>query len=379
MSVNSDLEVRKTLLVTRSYPSNEDLYRYPFVHRRVVGYQQRGVEVDVFRIGGDVDGGSYVFNGVECHTGSLRTLVQWLDEGDYKQVAVHGLSEKIWPSIERFVDRMKIYGWLHGSEIHAFHRNALLDDQREAEQAFQRTLAFWRSLLNRKLENLKLVFVSNFAADEAMGNLGFSLNTDQYDVIPNPIDTELFNYVRKPVIQRLRMLSIRPYDTARYANDLMVKIILELSLRQQFDQMHFHIIGDGPLFAETLAPLAGMSNVKIERKFVRQDEIASLHKESGVFLVPTRMDTHGVSRDEAMSSGLVPVTNAVSAIPEYADEGCAILSDGEDYLSLADGISDLAANPARFEVMSAAAAAKVRRTTTSDLIIPRELRLLGCI
>jgi glycosyltransferase involved in cell wall biosynthesis len=36
--------------------------------------------------------------------------------------------------------------------------------------------------------------------------------------------------------------------------------------------------------------------------------------------VPSRTDTQGVSRDEAMSSGLVPVTNAVAAIPEFVDD-----------------------------------------------------------
>lgn len=35
------------------------------------------------------------------------------------------------------------------------------------------------------------------------------------------------------------------------------------------------------------------------------------------FWFPTRMDTQGVSRDEAMCSGLVPITNKVAAVPEF--------------------------------------------------------------
>src|SRR5690606_7139241 len=113
--------------------------------------------------------------------------------------------------------------------------------------------------------------------------------------------------------------------------------ILELSSKPFFSDLEFRIIGDGPLFDETVAPLMNFKNVKLEKRFLTQDEIAALHKEYGLFLTPTRMDTQGVSRDEAMSSGLVPLTNAVAAVPEFVDETCAILAPEEDHLALAAG------------------------------------------
>ena len=51
-----------------------------------------------------------------------------------------------------------------------------------------------------------------------------------------------------------------------------------------------------------------------------------MHKKNGIFMVPTRLDSQGVSRDEAMSSGLVPITNNVAAIPEFVDDTCGMLA-----------------------------------------------------
>ena len=98
-----------------------------------------------------------------------------------------------------------------------------------------------------------------------------------------------------------------------------------------------------------------------------------MHKNHGVLLIPTRTDTHGVSREEAMSSGLVPVTTAAGAVPEFltADEG--YLAEPEDARGLADAIRDLYAHPEVFARKSTAAAARIRRTTASSRVVDAEL------
>ena len=77
-----------------------------------------------------------------------------------------------------------------------------------------------------------------------------------------------------------------------------------------------------------------------------------------------------------MSSGLVPVTNAVSAIPEYADDDCAILGGADEFQSLADGIGRLVNDPTLFIQMSKAAAEKVRAASGYEIVIPRELAVI---
>ena len=136
------------------------------------------------------------------------------------------------------------------------------------------------------------------------------------------------------------------------------------------------MIGDGKLFDDTVAPIRGLDNVIIEKRFLTQNEIADIHKEYGIFLCPSRMDTQGVSRDEAMASGLVPVTNKVAAIPEFVDSHCTRLSDPEDAVSLANMISEIVSSPDLFLQFSKCSASNVLENRSKEIIVDKELSVI---
>lgn len=365
------------LVLTNHYPSYDDLYRNGFVHTRVAAYAERGVKADVFRLRGQEPVSYHEFHGVDVMTGSPQALHKLLSGGQYRSVLVHFLDETMWRILQSHIERVKVVVWVHGSEIQPWHRRAYnftTDSEREAAKVQSETrMAFWRSLLEKIPKNLKLIFVSRYFAEEVMEDLGFRLPGSAYTIIHNPIDTNLFSYIRKPPEQRKKILSIRPYASATYANDLMVKAILELSKKIFFSELDIHIIGDGQLFDEILKPLRKFANIKIEKRFLSRVEISRLHKLYGIFLCPSRMDTQGVSRDEAMASGLVPITNAVAAIPEFVDNSCGILVPGEDYLGIADGVERLLKDPYYFSRISDAAAARVRMQSDKEKLIKSEI------
>ena len=265
-------------------------------------------------------------------TGDGAMLDRMLSSGRHRSALVHFLNPRIWEVVARHIDRIPVTVWVHGSEIQPWWRRqhdvGTEADLRAAKLRSDRRLAFWRDLLDPMPPNLKLVFVSQHFADEVMEDLDIVLPRERYEIIHNPIDTELFSYAEKPVEQRAKVLSVRPYSSVIYGNDLAVKAIELLSGEPGFKDMAFRMVGDGPLFEETLGPLRRFPNVTLEQRFLAQSEIAALHKAHGVCLIPTRADTQGVSRDEAMASGLVPVTNAVAAVPEFVDESCGILRSG---------------------------------------------------
>jgi glycosyltransferase involved in cell wall biosynthesis len=335
----------ETLLLTNHYPSYEDLYRNGFVHTRVLAYKEQGVNVDVYRLRKDKGLSYHEFKNIDVITGSQQALDKLIKNGQYKSILVHFLDADMWDVLEHHIDKIKVFVWVHGADIQAWHRREFNYDTTEqkanAKKQSDQRLAFWRELLTDKHPNLKLIFVSKYSAESSMEDLGIKLDNSAYEIIHNPIDTDLFNYVPKPVEQRKKILSIRPYASKVYANDLAVKAILELSKEPFFKELEFRLIGDGVLFDETVEPLLGFDNVVIEKKFLQQKEIAALHKEYGVFLCPTRMDSQGVSRDEAMSSGLVPITNAVAAIPEFVDDMSGFLCEGENYYEIAEAIRAL--------------------------------------
>ena len=375
------LQAASHLVLTNHYPSYEDLYRNGFVHSRVRAYRERRVRCDVFRFRAGEAPSYHEFEGVDVVSGSAEVLRRILDSGRHQSVLVHFLDAQMWEVLRDYVDRIRVIVWVHGAEIQPWHRrifNYKTDDElARAKELSDARMAFWRGLLRSQPANLKLVFVSQYFADEVMEDLGFRLDPNGFKIIHNPIDTAVFEYVKKPVEQRAKVLSIRPYASQKYANDLSVAAIEWLSERPCFNELEFRMIGDGPLFEATLEPLRRFPNVLIERRFLTQSEIAELHREYGVFLCPTRMDAQGVSRDEAMSSGLVPVTNAVTAIPEFVDEDCGVLAADEDAIGMAKGIEMLYCTPELFVSKSAKAAERVRAQSSAKKIVTEELRLIG--
>jgi len=344
-----------------------------------MSYAENGVRTDVFRFRRRQALQAAEFKGVDVLTGDGEALERMLSSGRYRNLLVHFLDANMWPYIQPHVDRVNVVVWVHGAEIQPWWRRDFY--RAEAERALAKVrsdtrLEFWRGLLDAVPPQLKFVFVSHYFAEEVMEDLERRIPEDRYTIIHNPIDTRLFSYEKKPVEQRRKVLSIRPYTSPKYANDLSERAVQLLSERPWFRELEFRMIGDGPLFEETLRPLFKYPNVHVERRFLTQEEIALLHKDYGIFLTPTRMDSHGVSRDEAMSSGLVPVTNAVAAVPEFVDETCGILAPPEDAQALADGIAELYEKPEKFASMSKAAAERVRKQSASDIVIRKELDLL---
>jgi glycosyltransferase involved in cell wall biosynthesis len=76
-----------------------------------------------------------------------------------------------------------------------------------------------------------------------------------------------------------------------------------------------------------------------------------------------------------MSSGLVPITSDLPVVREFLTEEEGYIAPYEDAAGLADAIRDLYHHPDVFLAKSRAAAARVRRTVASAVVIPQELAL----
>ncbi len=366
------------MLLTNGYPAADDLYRNAFLHARARGYLEHGRAVDVVVYRRGEPDRARQFEGIDVVTMSDESLPLALDA--HRQVFVHFLNRAMWEALAPRLDALRVTVWIHGYEIQPWTRRAfavMTDAEREAAQAASAEReALWSEVLRRDHANLSFVFVSQTLRRMVEEDYGVALTGERHHVINNPIDVQHFAFNAKDPEQRLRVLSIRPFASRVYANDLTVAAILALSTAPEFDRMRFRIVGDGPLFDDTVAPLRAFPNVQLDRHFINADEIAALHRDHGIFLCPSRMDSQGVSRDEAMSSGLVPVTSAVAAIPEFVDDACGILAAPESSDGLAAGILRLVRDPEAFSRMSAAAAARVRSDRSAESVLRAELALL---
>lgn len=371
------------LVIAKQYPSYDDLYKYGFLHTRLRAYKKENRAVDMFRVTLDSTSfGFSEFEGIDIFSHNHAMLDKLLASGVYKKVCIHLMDNKMWDVVKKYQDTVQIIIWVHGAEIRSWKRrsfeNALLDSvavERQKKLSINRT-KFWLNLLNNELKpNTQFVFVSKYFLKESEEDLGVKFPEKQCHIIHNFINSDQFNYVEKTAEDRFKVLSIRPFANLGYANDLTVKTILELSKYPEFKQFSFTICGDGELFDETVAPLIQFNNVKLIKGFLTHQQISALHKKHGVFLVPTRIDSQGVSRDEAMSSGLVPVTNGVSAVPEFVDNDCGIVVAADDWKAMADGLIKLAKSPETYRLLSQNSVKRAKSQSSYDLTVKKELAL----
>ena len=370
----------KYLVVTNHYPSYDDLYRNGFVHSRVRSYKEHGVNASVFRFRENEQVTYQEFEDIDVVTGGGEALEKILSSGSVKHVLVHFMDASMWKIISKYIDDIKVTIWIHGSDIQSFERREFLfTDENERKKQLEvsnNRLSFWKEVFEHIHDNVHIVFVSKYLAETAMEDIGVTLGHKKYSIIHNPINNNLFKYHEKPIEQRKKILSIRPFSSKIYANDLTAKTIIALSKKTYFNDLEFRIIGDGKLFDETVEPIRCFDNVFIEKRFLTQNEIANIHKEYGVFLCPTRMDSQGVSRDEAMSSGLVPITNKVAAVPEFVSSHSGFLSEPESIDGIIDAIEKMYYEPELFSSMSENASKEIIDTRSNSMIIDSEFKLL---
>lgn len=382
-AVNDFVGKSDTLVLAKQYPSYDDLYKYGFLHSRLRAYKANNHILDMFRVTNDVSSlGFREFESIDVFSGEHRQLAATLSSGQYKNLFVHILDSTMWSAVNEFVDSINVCVWVHGSEAQTWQsREYELEGLSVQEIERKKKLSdnrktFWQNLIKDFGEKITLIFVSNYSKQEFIENICDGKETFHSKVIHNFVDANIFPYQEKPLNSRHKILSIRPFSSKTYANDLTVKTILELSKYPEFEKLSFTIVGDGDLFKELTKPIAHFSNVNLQQKFVKQDEIAHLHREHGIFLIPTRMDSQGVSRGEAMSSGLVPVTNKVAAIPEFVDDASGVLVEGEDSTGMANRILELINNPVEFSKLSRATSERAQLQCGFDNTIAKEINMI---
>lgn len=369
-----------TVVIANHYPSYDDLYKYMFVHKRNMLYKKNGLPIDMLCIDVWNESKFREFEGINVTVDTVEVLPQVLELGTVKNVCVHFLTPYLWEVLKNYLNDINLIVWSHGSDIQPWHRRAFnyktKQEIEQAKEASEIREAFWKEVFEySKTYNIHFVYVSQFFKKQIEEDYGVDL-TGKCSIIHNCIDTEMFSYQKKSPEQRFNIMSVKSFSTLTYANDITQEAILLLSKAPEFTKMTFDLYGDGERFEEDTKLLKKFSNVNLHKVFLTQSEIAKLHKTHGIYIATTRMDTQGVSRDEAMSSGLVPITSAVAAIPEFVDDSCGMLVPGEDAQAVADAILKLVREPELFAKLSKNAAKRVRSQTSKEYTIDEETKLI---
>lgn len=336
------------ILITNGYPSNNKLYNNAFIHRRVINYLEKDYKGFVIVIRPEHKTlKKYVFDNVVVYEGNIRNVSKLLLDNLQAKIFIHFVDIYMMKAIREVNQNYEIFIWIHGTEALSWKRRLFnLRFNFKSILSFikyiyfnTKQMKFMRELILNQELNIKYIFVSNWMKDILQRDTNTIIKESSYEIIPNVIDDKLFYNHEKTEGQRLRVLSIRPYSSRKYANDISVKVILKLSAKGYFDELTFDFYGDGYLFNKTLKPLKKFKNVNIYKKFVNHSELVKLHSENGIILAPTRQDAQGVSMCEAIASGLVPIVSNNTAIPEFVTKDFGFLCDDiDDFVKAFDSL-----------------------------------------
>lgn len=371
----------KYLVITPGYPKDGDVANCAFVHSRIINYKKVLDDISVFSFKRKVKYNKYTYEGINVIEGNETELEKILLKNEYDKILIHFADRKNMNIILKNRKKAKLLIWVHGVEALGWYRRLFLLDIRHIKAYIKYIinntlqLKMMRNLIINHQDIIKFIFVSEWMKNVLEHDTATKGKIKNYAIIPNVIDEEIFKYNKKDDIQRFNILSIRSFETKKYANDIIVKSILELSKKNNFDRYNFSIYGKGKLFKKTVKPLLQFKNVKIEERFLNKNEIVEEHKKNGIFLAPTRQDAQGVSMCEAMSSGLVPVTSKNTAIPEFVkDKEDGYLTN--NYKELAQSIEKLGDNKKIFLEMSKNSSSHIKEKCGRNVVIAKELELI---
>lgn len=330
----------KLAIITNKYPKVDDYYRNGFIHQRNLEYYELGYKCKVFIVRENAVKNTYVYEGIEVIEGDYDFIKEAITSWGPARILIHFIGEKHMRLLEELNYSIPAVIWIHGVEALKWTRRLFnIKEISFLKYIFvnEKKLKSMKRFI-MKSKNIHFILISNWMKEIMETDVGIKI--EKYEIIPNVINTELFNYQPKEMDQRKKILIIRNFNSQKYANDLSIKAILELKGKDYFKDLKFCIYGQGKHFETLTNKLRDLDNVEIHNKFLSQAEIAIVHKDYGIFLCPTRQDSQGVSMCEAMSSGLVPVTSNNTAIPEFVDKDAGYLTDNKPK-SIAKAIEDL--------------------------------------
>lgn len=364
------------LVICTNYPSEDNLYAHAFIHKRLIFYKEKGYNITVFVM--DKEKKTYNYEGINVIRGKSEDLNYILDKQNINIVLIHFITYKIIRIINKLNLDLPILIWVHLGEAISWKRRLFNYKSKGFMKSTISSIIQIRYLKGfvKKVnlnDKVKFIFVSKWIKEVMEKDI--NLKVRNYEIVHNVIDTELFNYVEKDNELRKKILMIRPFTTDKYANDIAVDAILELSKLECFTDIEISIYGKGDKFDKLTLPLKKFNNISLNNRFLNHDEIAELHKKYGIFLCPTRQDSQGVSMCEAMSSGLVPITSNNSAIPEFVENGVSGILANKSH-EMAKSIEFLYYNDNEFSRISKNAAESINNKCSFKETIAREINYI---
>lgn len=342
----------KLAIITPRYPKENDPYNHMFVHVRAKYFKELGNEVVIFVPSSKRY--SYSYEGVDVKLMSNQQIIKEFDRFDLLYLHLlnnyFGSKSGCYPIYNDIRKNKRTFAiFIHGSEILKYP-DYLFDFSFSLRGILKYIyLNFWNSAKMsiflkdaNKRQNAAFIFPSKWMKEHTESILKIKLKNS--NIIPNGIDTDLFKF-SDSYENRYKLLMIRPLTDLKYGFDIAIETVRHLP-----SEFKLTIYGKGKYenYCRELITKYGLNErVVIINKYIDRCEIPNIFKDYGGFIATTRFDSQGVIMCEAMSSGLLTVSNSVTAIPEFIEDGKnGIIANSPK--EIADKIIEIVTDPEKY-------------------------------
>ncbi len=380
-----DMDRLKLAILTHGYPSKYEPYNYTFVHARVRKYIGEGHKVRIFWSTKERVGIEYSYENVNVFVHyNPNKIIEKIKEFGPDALLAHAPTTLEFKIMEKLYEIPKIH-WIHGFEVIPFYKDVFPVSFFESPRDFILHLIFYGSANAHQINTYRkyirynkdyFVFVSNWMKRMAEYGLKQHFDREQYEIIPNPVDPEIFPFNKKFEDQRFDIVTLRWLNGRKYAVDIALK-----SLKYLDSRFSYTLYGVGKYSSNIKNLVKKISNqakckITFIEKLFHQSELKNVYKNYGIALYPTRMDAQGVSMCEASASGLPVITSNVTAVPEFFKNGVnGFLCNSPK--EIAEAITYLGDNPKEFLRMSKEGSKYTLKICGIDKVISRELKFIS--
>ncbi len=252
--------------------------------------------------------------------------------------------------------RLKIITTLHGTDI------TLVGQERSFEEITRFSIA----------RSDGVTAVSTYLRDETVRHFG--IPAERIEVIPNFIDTSVYDRSRYPCHRKFLGADDRKL-VMHISNFREVKRITDVvriyaRIREEIDA-RLVLVGDGPDRPAATAEAERLGIADDVLLLGKQDSVAELLACADLFLLPSQSESFGLSALEALASGVPVIATRTGGLPDVVEDGVTgCLAEVGDVERMGAEGARILRDGATWSRMSAAAREGARRFSV-DLVVPR--------
>ena len=192
------------------------------------------------------------------------------------------------------------------------------------------------------LKNTTFSTVSNYMKNE--------LNLDKCYVIPNIVDTKIFNIKKHKNNKSLNLVTISAFRIGKNLEDIIKSLSL-LIYERNIKNVHLDIIGDGYLMSylkEISKELNVYDYITFHGKKTKE-EISKILSKNDIFIVASKLETFCIPGIEALAASLPVVSSKCKGPEEYIDRKSGELFEVGNINEMCDKIIKVSKNLDKYD------------------------------